>query len=231
VTTLAEIRTRIIEAGSFSTNDDTTIDLMINQACADWRMDTQIEVDTLTLTLTAGQSDYPFTDFAANGIVSIKHLSALNGSNNQSIVDVVSYDQLDDNDYLSGTNTGVPNKLVVLSATRFKVIPTPSTDDIVIAGYGVAFPDTLTLDADEPSELLAHHQYIFYRAMQLMLEWDRQPYEDISVWEKRYLDGVAVARRMKNRMMGSNTTTLRPSRGYRVSRGQGLAVRRLMGEI
>lgn len=216
-------------SGSFHANDDTINTRFVNQACYDFREATRNKVSSFTLLLTNGQSVYDLTDIEPNGVIAIKSASTVQ-SNSQAEVDVISFNELDDSDYLTGVNTGIPTKMVLLGSQSFKLLPTPNSDDISLSGWVVPKPAALTLGTDVPDEDSEYHMAIFYRTMQLALQYDRQSEVDAQNFQRLFLEEVDKARSVRSKIGGYKNTRLKPPDGYIPrNRLQGIYNRRIVG--
>lgn len=97
----------------------------------------------------------------------------------------------------------------VRGLTTIELDAAPATTGGELTFWGVQRPAPLTGAAAIPFPE-EYHRAIRYRALQLVLEWDRQHPEDVAQWEAKYEMEVQKAKRQRSRMQ--RAAPLRPSR-------------------
>lgn len=110
----------------------------------------------------------------------------------------------------SVVDPGVPMCALVLGLSSIEVFPVPD-EDMVLTGYYVPRPARLVEAVDEPLIPEEYHRALFYRGVQLAIEWDRQGDAEAMEWERRYMQQVGLARRQRTRMTGNRPKSLRAS--------------------
>lgn len=200
--TLTDMRTWVRQAANLTTSDDTQIDVLINEACRDFRRDAQTKVEPFTdVALTAGDDTYDLTTLNAAGVLRILGIKGASTSGDRPWpVDVMDFQEFMDFQRFDDTS-GTPSKITILGLDQFQVWPVPSAG-CTVSGWVVPRPATLSTGSSSPAEPAEYHRTIVYRAIQLALEWDRQPWDEVLAFEQRYLQGVGAALAARKRMAG-----------------------------
>lgn len=132
-----------------STNDLSKVKDWINQVYADAVIETEANITSATMDLTAG--DYSYT--LPSGISRIKQMivTPVNGTPSWPLI-MTSLDDILRRRQAGGgqaTATGSTTHYAVLGLTEFEVYPTPASNDTITVYY-LALPAALSADADTP---------------------------------------------------------------------------------
>lgn len=213
----AKLRRRVRESASLTTSDDDTVGDLVNEAYVDLCRDAGFGATPFEADLVADQDTYTFAAIAAastpvlGGILSFRQLSV--GAAGERLTEVQQVDDINELLSLRSSNVtpGKPWKAAVLDVDGPLVLyPIPS-DAYVLSGIVVPEPVELELDGDTPVQVPnRYHRAIYYRAVQLAIEWDRQGDQDAATFEGRYMAQVGLARRERNTMLGGAPRALTP---------------------
>lgn len=203
------LKRRVRQSASLTTSDDDDIEDFINDAVRDFCRDAEVGARPFVFTLVADQGVYDLADLAAaltpaaGGVIRFLTLFAGAAGERAAAVDIGSSLEELGSLQSGGLTPGRPTKAVVAGFDTLVMHPTPN-DAYELSGWLVPMPATMTADVDVPAVPEQYHRAIYYRAVQLAIEWDRQGDAEAKEFEGRYMGQVGFARRARSRMSGGS---------------------------